>query len=219
MHRDFACRAGNGSTRTNLAQALKACRQLRPGAIPKLARRAVAFHTAMPAYWQVHIFWRAPLARTAFWMRKSSFLCGNRADWFGARRALFEENVSAEADQDTSTSQSCQRRATKQGRTMSSPTQTPSPNPASPSGAAPAAPAAAPVQTSSPWLKFGTPILVLILAAAVVITTTRNWNSWEGGHAEQVTDDAYVRGDVTPLRHKGGRHRARRKGRRLPACA
>ena len=44
--------------------------------------------------------------------------------------------------------------------------------------------------------------LILILAAAVVITTTRNWNSWEGGHPEQLTDDAYVRGDLTPLSTK-----------------
>jgi membrane fusion protein (multidrug efflux system) len=29
-----------------------------------------------------------------------------------------------------------------------------------------------------------------------------NWNSWEGGHVEQVTDDAYVRGDLTPLSTK-----------------
>jgi membrane fusion protein (multidrug efflux system) len=42
----------------------------------------------------------------------------------------------------------------------------------------------------------------VILAAAIVITTTRNWNSWEGGRAEQVTDDASVRGDLTPLSTK-----------------
>jgi len=39
----------------------------------------------------------------------------------------------------------------------------------------------------------------LLLAAVVVISLTRNWNAWEGGKAEQVTDDAYVRGDLTPL--------------------
>jgi membrane fusion protein (multidrug efflux system) len=31
---------------------------------------------------------------------------------------------------------------------------------------------------------------------------TRNWNSWEGGKTEQTTDDAYVRGDITPLSTK-----------------
>jgi membrane fusion protein (multidrug efflux system) len=43
---------------------------------------------------------------------------------------------------------------------------------------------------------------VLLLAAAVVITLTRDWNAWEGGKTEQVTDDAYVRGDLTPLSTK-----------------
>src|ERR1700726_4357411 len=52
------------------------------------------------------------------------------------------------------------------------------------------------------WQKYGTPLLVVLLAAAVVFTITRNWNSWEGGGIEQVTDDAYVRGDLTPLSTK-----------------
>jgi len=52
------------------------------------------------------------------------------------------------------------------------------------------------------WLSYITPILVILLALAVVITITRNWNAWEGGKAEQVTDDAYVRGDLTPLSTK-----------------
>jgi membrane fusion protein, multidrug efflux system len=52
------------------------------------------------------------------------------------------------------------------------------------------------------WLKYGTPLLVVLLTAAVVYTITRNWNAWEGGRVEQVTDDAYVRGDVTPLSTK-----------------
>src|SRR4029077_1378103 len=50
--------------------------------------------------------------------------------------------------------------------------------------------------------KYGTPLLVVLLAAAVVFTITWNWNSWEGGRIEQVTDDAYVRGDLTPLSTK-----------------
>ena len=49
------------------------------------------------------------------------------------------------------------------------------------------------------WQSYITPILVVILALAVLITITRNWNAWEGGRIEQVTDDAYVRGDLTPL--------------------
>jgi len=52
------------------------------------------------------------------------------------------------------------------------------------------------------WQSYMTPILVVILALAVLITITRNWNAWEGGKVDQVTDDAYVRGDVTPLSTK-----------------
>ena len=54
----------------------------------------------------------------------------------------------------------------------------------------------------SRWKKYVTPLLVVLLALAVLITVTRKWNSWEGGHVEQVTDDAYVRGDLTPLSTK-----------------
>jgi multidrug resistance efflux pump len=52
------------------------------------------------------------------------------------------------------------------------------------------------------WKKYLTPLLVLVLALTVLITITRNWNAWEGGKVEQVTDDAYVRGDLTPLSTK-----------------
>jgi membrane fusion protein (multidrug efflux system) len=52
------------------------------------------------------------------------------------------------------------------------------------------------------WQSYITPILVVLLALTVVVTITRNWNAWEGGKVEQVTDDAYVRGDLTPLSTK-----------------
>jgi len=52
------------------------------------------------------------------------------------------------------------------------------------------------------WQKLAVPALVLVLAGAIVVTITRNWNAWEGGRIEQVTDDAFVRGDVTPLSTK-----------------
>jgi membrane fusion protein (multidrug efflux system) len=55
---------------------------------------------------------------------------------------------------------------------------------------------------SWPWLKYATPLVVLLLAIAVVVTITRDWNAWEGGRIEQVTDDAVVRGDLTPLSTK-----------------
>ena len=57
-------------------------------------------------------------------------------------------------------------------------------------------------RTGARWQNYTTPILVVILALAVLITITRNWNAWEGGKVEQRTDDAYVRGDLTPLSTK-----------------
>jgi membrane fusion protein (multidrug efflux system) len=72
----------------------------------------------------------------------------------------------------------------------------PAPTPATHSESVP------PKQKSWGWLKYATPLLVLLLAAAVVITLTRDWNAWEGGKVEQVTNDAFVRGDLTPLSTK-----------------
>src|SRR5215469_2218446 len=66
-----------------------------------------------------------------------------------------------------------------------------------------AQPRPAPAPHGRPWWqKLVVPALVLVLAAAIVVTITRNWNAWEGGRIEQVTDDAFVRGDVTPLSTK-----------------
>jgi len=45
-------------------------------------------------------------------------------------------------------------------------------------------------------------LLVVVLALAVLITITRNWNALGGRKVEQVTDDAYIRGDITPLSTK-----------------
>lgn len=57
-------------------------------------------------------------------------------------------------------------------------------------------------QASSKWLKYATPFLVILITAGIVITVMRNWNAWEGGRTDQITDDAYVRGDLTPLSTK-----------------
>ncbi len=43
------------------------------------------------------------------------------------------------------------------------------------------------------------PAVILGVAAALLFSIQGCWNSWEGGHAEQRTDDAYVRADLTPL--------------------
>ena len=52
------------------------------------------------------------------------------------------------------------------------------------------------------WQNYIATAFVVLLTLAVLVTITRNWNAWEGGNAEQVTDDAYVRGDLTPLSTK-----------------
>jgi membrane fusion protein (multidrug efflux system) len=67
--------------------------------------------------------------------------------------------------------------------------------------------AAAPSPVAKPepsqrWKKSLTPVVVVLLAVAVMFTITRNWNAWEGGRIEQATDDAYVRGNLTPLSTK-----------------
>jgi membrane fusion protein (multidrug efflux system) len=59
-----------------------------------------------------------------------------------------------------------------------------------------------PSHSEPAWKKYGTPLIVVLLAIAVIVTITSNWNAWEGGHVEQVTNDAYVRGDLTPLSTK-----------------
>ena len=72
----------------------------------------------------------------------------------------------------------------------------------------PIAPVAPPqVERVSPrpkpaWQRYGTPVLVILLALAIVFTITHNWNSWEGSATDQVTNDAFVRGDLTPLSTK-----------------
>jgi membrane fusion protein (multidrug efflux system) len=77
------------------------------------------------------------------------------------------------------------------------PATTPAPTPSAQAGHAPPQPG-----PRWPWLKYVTPTVVFLLAAAVIIMITRDWNAWEGGRIEQVTDDAYVRGDLTPLSTK-----------------
>jgi membrane fusion protein (multidrug efflux system) len=43
------------------------------------------------------------------------------------------------------------------------------------------------------------PVAVLLLAGAIVLAITGNWNSWVGSGETQETDDAYLRADLTPL--------------------
>jgi membrane fusion protein, multidrug efflux system len=46
------------------------------------------------------------------------------------------------------------------------------------------------------------PGLVLVMAAAILVMIIGNWNSWASERAEQKTDDAYTRSDLTPLSTK-----------------
>jgi membrane fusion protein (multidrug efflux system) len=49
------------------------------------------------------------------------------------------------------------------------------------------------------WL---TPAIILLMAVAILILITGNWNSWVSNRASQQTDDAYLRADLTPLSTK-----------------
>src|SRR5215831_20796506 len=49
---------------------------------------------------------------------------------------------------------------------------------------------------------FVIPLFIVLLAAGILGITTSQWNTWTGGHSRQVTDDAYVRADITPLSTK-----------------
>lgn len=46
------------------------------------------------------------------------------------------------------------------------------------------------------------PALILLMAVAIVFLIAGNWNAWAGEKAEQETDDAYTRADLTPLSTK-----------------
>src|SRR3984957_13244880 len=49
------------------------------------------------------------------------------------------------------------------------------------------------------WL---VPELILLMAVAIVFLVAGNWNAWASEKAEQETDDAYTRADLTPLSTK-----------------
>ena len=46
------------------------------------------------------------------------------------------------------------------------------------------------------------PTIILLLAAAIIVLITGNWNTWASERVSQKTDDAYLRADLTPLSTK-----------------
>src|SRR5260370_4243794 len=46
------------------------------------------------------------------------------------------------------------------------------------------------------------PLVALAVAVIIVVLFTTQWDRWVGISVRQVTDDAYVRGDITPLSAK-----------------
>ena len=72
-----------------------------------------------------------------------------------------------------------------------------------PSAPAQSAPTERPWARRRPWIG-DTPfrLAVLVAAAIIVVLFTTQWDRWVGLAVRQVTDDAYVRGDITPLSAK-----------------
>jgi membrane fusion protein (multidrug efflux system) len=59
------------------------------------------------------------------------------------------------------------------------------------------------LQTLTAKLKpYLVPTLIFLMAAVILVAIIGNWNSWASERAEQETDDAYVRADLTPLSTK-----------------
>ncbi|HTV50622.1 MAG TPA: HlyD family secretion protein [Steroidobacteraceae bacterium] len=50
--------------------------------------------------------------------------------------------------------------------------------------------------------EFAWRILVFVVAIAIIIIVSTNWNRWEGGEGWQSTNDAYLQADLTPISAK-----------------
>jgi membrane fusion protein (multidrug efflux system) len=72
-----------------------------------------------------------------------------------------------------------------------------------PSAPAQRAPSEIPPAQRRPWSgNTFVPLTVLVAAAIIVVLFATQWDRWVGLSIRQVTDDAYVRGDITPLSAK-----------------
>src|ERR1700761_9730902 len=61
----------------------------------------------------------------------------------------------------------------------------------------PVAPSPSPLRIL--WRRLGVAIFAILLALGFVALATIRWDTWVGAAATQVTDDAYVRSDLTHL--------------------
>lgn len=77
----------------------------------------------------------------------------------------------------------------------------PVPAPAPPDAAAPPSPPARPVRRTWPVNLLVRGMVVAVAIALVALFSTQ-WDRWVGDRSRQTTDDAYVRGDITPLSAK-----------------
>jgi membrane fusion protein, multidrug efflux system len=59
-----------------------------------------------------------------------------------------------------------------------------------------------PVSFATRLKQWVVPALILLMAVAIVFVIAGNWNAWASDKAEQETDDAYTRADLTPLSTK-----------------
>src|SRR5262245_56076909 len=74
--------------------------------------------------------------------------------------------------------------------------ETPAPAVPAPSPASGTRPAAKPQHWSIAWLLR---LAILVIAGGIVVLLATRWDTWVGDRSRQTTDDAYARGDITPL--------------------
>jgi membrane fusion protein (multidrug efflux system) len=75
------------------------------------------------------------------------------------------------------------------------------PQPQPSTSAAPPAPppASPPAPARRRWLLLSARVGIIAIAAAVAVLFAARWDAWVGARIDQTTDDAYVKGDITPL--------------------
>src|ERR1700754_141534 len=80
-------------------------------------------------------------------------------------------------------------------------TATDDPSP-SPSGAPPPPPPARPRFSRAHIPEFVWRAAIFLIALAILVIITTRWNRWQGGAQWQVTDDAFIQSDLTPISAK-----------------